>query len=132
MVPFAEARSVVVRTVADDVGDPAEVLEQWQAAHGGGAAATGRDAALVEARARGLTVPDQERAALAREWDDIVYRWSATLGFRFGASPEQVAQAALAALAAAGQGPTLVRAELRDYEDLLLEAYPVRTLTEHG
>ena len=130
VVPFAEARTVVVRAVADDVGDPADVLEQWQAARGG--ADGGRAAALTEARTRGLTVPDQERAALEREWDDIVYRWSATLGFRFGASPEQVAQAALAALAASGQGPTLVRAELRDYQDLLRQAYPVRTPTGSG
>jgi hypothetical protein len=130
VVPFAEARSVVVRAVSEDVGDPAGVLEQWQAARGGGAA--GREAALAEARSRGVTVPEQEQAALEREWDDMVYRWSATLGFRFGASPEQVAQAALAALAASGQGPTLVRAELSDYEVLLDQAYPVRTPTESG
>ena len=124
VVPFEEARSVVAREVARQIRDPSEVLAAWRADAGGDEAAS-RSAALEEAVRRSIEVPDGERAELVREWDDLVYRWSATLGFSYGRTPDQVAQAALGALANPSQGADLVRRELTEHAALLEARYPV-------
>lgn len=123
VVPFAEARSVVARQIADQIGDPATTLAAWQenAADGTGQ----RDAALAEADARNVVVPEGERAEIAREWDDVVYRWSATLGFRYGMTSEAVATTAFAALSDPGQGVDLVRREVTGHERLIAERYEI-------
>ena len=70
-------------------------------------------------------VPEGERAELARQWDDQVYQWTASLGFRYGLSPAQVGAAALEALARPGQGAQLARSALAEERALLERAYPV-------
>lgn len=125
IVPFAEARSAMARRVAAQVGDPEAVLDAWLT--GRGASESDRRAvALAEADRRGLRVPDGERAELARDWDDTVYRLSATFGFRYGATPAQVGEAALAALSNPAQGATLARTELAEYRALLEARHPAR------
>lgn len=122
VVPFEEARSIVARQVAQEIGDPQEALDAWMAENAG----VGRAAALAEADARGITVPEGERAEIERAWEDMVYRWSATLGFRYGMSTAQVAETALAALSDPGQGTGLVRDELSDHRALLEARYEIR------
>lgn len=129
VVPFDEARSVVARNVAAQVENPDAVLEAWMdELMTDGASA--RQAALAEARSRSLSVPPGERAALERAWEDQVYQWSAALGFRYGLGPEQVGQAALAALARPQQGAELARADLVRHADLLEARYEIRLGTE--
>lgn len=131
VVPFAEARSTLAREVADRIEDPRAVLEAWldqqtgAAGPGAGDAEGRREAALAEARRRGLTVPEGESAELARRWDDLVYRWTASLGFRYGLSPEGVATAALEALARPAQGAAIARDEVDAHVDLLRARYEV-------
>lgn len=117
-VPFNEARTVVVREVAREIGDPQAALQAWMEATAD-AAGSRRAAALAEAEDRGIAVPEGEVAELTRDWNDMVYRWSATLGFRYGMSPSTVAEAALAALSDPSQGTGLVRDELSEHRDLL-------------
>ncbi len=125
IVPFEEAHSVVARQAAAALDDPGAVLDGWTDALAS-TAEEARAAALEEADRRGITVPEGERAERARAWDDIVYRLSATFGFRYGASPEQVGAAALAALADPGQSVALARTELEGYRLLLERHYPAR------
>jgi len=114
VVPFEEARSVVVRRVAERIGDPEVALEAWmEAAQTDSADA--RAAALALADRRGISVPETERTELQRRWDDMVYRWSATLGLRHGLTPAAVAEAALAALSNPSQGAELAREELASH-----------------
>ncbi|MDA1103552.1 MAG: peptidylprolyl isomerase [Gemmatimonadetes bacterium] len=127
IVPFEEARSVVARSVADRVADPAAILETWLASTGG-AADEQRQAGLAEADRRGLVVPAGERAELERRWEDQVYLWAATFGFRYGASPAQSAEAAMAALSNPAQGVSLARTELVDHSDQFASPYPI----QHG
>ena len=131
VVSFQEARSVVVREVAREIADPQEALDAWMA-EAGGTPEEARQAALAEADARGIELPPGERAELEREWDDMVYRWSATLGFRYGMSPEAVAEAALAALSDPSQGTGLVRDELSEHRDLLEARYPIQVGSGSG
>ena len=90
-----------------------------------------RRMAMDEVEARRIDVPPQERAELARRWDDTVYRWTTALGFRSGAGPEAVANAALAALADPAQGAGIVRDEL-DQRAPLLEARYEMVLAPEG
>lgn len=124
-VPFPEARSVVVREVGDEIGDPRTAVEEWMENAGGDPEAR-RAAAIAEADARGITVPEGERAEFERAWDDMVYRWSATLGFRYGMTPSTVAEAALAALSDPSQGTGLVRTEISEHRNLLDARYEIR------
>jgi hypothetical protein len=126
VVPFAEARSGVARAVAQQLGDPAEVLAEWMAAHGGADPAAARAAALAEAARRGLTVPEAERAELARRWDDQAYQWAVALGFRYGASPDQVGQSALQALASPAQNAGIARREISAQAPLLRGRYDIQ------
>jgi len=129
VVPFDEARSVVVRDVAAEIGAPGAALEEWMDEAADTPEAQ-RAAALAEADARGITVPEGERAELARTWEDTVYRWSATLGFRYWMGPDAVAEAALAALSDPAQGTGLVREELSEHRDLLEARYDIRVGAE--
>lgn len=125
VVPFTEARSVIVRSVADQLDDPAAVLSSWMAAHGGAHTSEGRSAALSEASLRGLTVPSGEHVELIRTWDDIAYRFSATFGFRYGWGVEQIAVGALAALSNPAQNANLSRTELSTYRSLIEARYTI-------
>lgn len=125
VVPFREARSIVVRRVADEVGDPEAVLDAWLQERDGTGEAQ-REAALAEAQRRGIAVPDGERAELLRAWEDQVYRWSAAFGFRFGLSPDQVGVTALEALSDPGQGVGLARDELNRHEELFEARYDIQ------
>jgi hypothetical protein len=125
IVPFEEARSVQARLVAARVEDPVAVLTTWMSALSTDSAEA-RAAALAEADRRTVVVPDGERIELEREWDDIAYRFSATLGFRYGMSAAQVGDAALAALSNPAQGVSLARTELQEYRDLLDRRYSPR------
>ncbi len=123
VVPFREARSVVARDVADKIEDPDAVLREWMdAAASDGVAA--RAAGLAEASRRDLSVPATEQAKLLRLWEDQVYQWSTTLGFRYGLTSSEVAAAALAALSSPAQGANLARTALSEYTELLSARYP--------
>lgn len=142
VVPFAEARSRLAREVAHRLEDPRAALQAWLDAEvgpraddeAGSPAGPGADdapdprraAALAEARRRGLAVPDEERAELARRWDDTVYRWTTALGLSYGAGPAAVAEAALAALARTAQGAAIARDEVDAHGRLLRAGYAVR------
>lgn len=124
VVPFAEARSVVARAVADRIEDPDAVLEEWMGEHMADEASA-RAAALEEATGRHLELPEAERAELERTWEDQAYQWSAALGFRYGLSPREVGAAALAALASPGQSADLARAELSRRGALMEARYDI-------
>jgi hypothetical protein len=130
-VPFAEARSAVARRVARTLGSPAATLEAWMARAGTEPAAR-RAAALTEARARGLAVPAGERAEIQRRWDDQVAEWALALGFAYGLTPGQVAEAALSALARTGQGADLARRDLVERADLMRARYDIDLGTDGG
>ena len=123
VVPFDEARSLVARRVATRIEDPAAVLATWMAEAATDPAAA-RTAALSEAEARGLAVPETERTEIERAWDDLTYRFGLTFGFRYGASFEQIGAAALAALANPAQNAALSRQELEAFRELLDLRYP--------
>ena len=123
-VPFPEARSAVARRVAAAVERPSAVLEAWMAEAAADAAGA-RAAALAEARRRGLEVPPGERAELLRRWEDQVAEWAAALGLAYGLGPEQVAEAALAALARTGQGADIARRALSEHDQLVRARYEV-------
>jgi len=61
-------------------------------------------------------------------------RWATGLGFRAGMTPDEVRSAALRALAAAGQEPSIARAEIAAWRPLLRAAYPASgpALVEDG
>lgn len=123
-VPFEEARSTLIREVAPAVGDPRAALEQWAGARLGDTEAS-RAAALAEAEGRGLTVAASDEAELLRRWETDVLSWSTALGFRYGLSPGQIGQAALAALANPGQLADIARRELSEHLEMLRARYPV-------
>ena len=91
-----------------------------------------RRMALDEAEARDIVVPPQERAELSRRWEDLAYRWATALGFRFGADPDAVARAALAALANPAQSAGIVREELDQRAPLLGARYEMVVTTSPG
>jgi parvulin-like peptidyl-prolyl isomerase len=130
VVPFREARSVVARQVAERIEDPRAVLAVWMS-RASDDPVEARSAALAEADRRGLAVPETERVEIERAWDDITYRFGLTFGFRYGATPTQVGEAALAALANPAQNAALSRRELEAYRGLLERRYP-RTLGAEG
>jgi hypothetical protein len=123
-VPFEEARSSVARRVARSIENPRAVYEGWVVDLGGDDASR-RAAALEEARARGLTVPASDRLELVRRWETSVLSWSIALGFAYGLTPDQVGQAALAALATPAQTADIARRELASHAEMLRAAYPV-------
>lgn len=132
VVPFEEARATVAREVARQIADPMEALEAWLDERGLTGDEERRAAALTEADARGITATDAERAELERRWDDQVYRWTATFGFRYGVTQEQVGQAALAALAQSGQNAGIARSELQGHARLFERRYDIRLTSTDG
>jgi len=84
-----------------------------------------RRIALAEASHRKLDVPDAERARLGRRWDDLAYRWSASLGLFTGMSVSAVSAAALHALGDPAQGAVIVRGELAEHAPLLEHRYDI-------
>jgi len=128
MIPFSEARSRVARNVARQIGHPRDVLQAWVSAHGGGTTLEdpgAREVALAEARRRGITVPPSEVQEIERSWSDDVTRWSSIFGFEKGASPDQVADVALAALGMTSQNATLAREQVARHAELLESRYPM-------
>ena len=123
-VPFPEARSSVARRVAASLERPAGVLAEWMGRVADDADA-GRAAALTEARRRGLAVPPGERAELLRRWEDEVAEWAAALGLVHGSTPDQVAEAALAALARPGQSADVARRALSARAALVHARYDI-------
>ena len=123
VVPFAEARPVVARAVARQIEDPRAVLEEWMAELMTGQEEV-REIALAEAETRGLAVPEAERAEITRAWEDLTYQWQASLGLRYGLSPQEVGAAALDALARPGQGADLTRSALATHRRTLRARYP--------
>ena len=128
VIPLSEARSSIIREVAAAIDNPTQVLEAWMAASGQGQNEQ-RAAAIEEVRARSLEVPPGERAALLRQWEDQVTAWSTALGFRYGFTTEEVAAAALVALANASQSADIARTELASYADLVRARYLVQIET---
>jgi hypothetical protein len=131
VVPFAEARSVVAREVADQIEDPGAVFEAWMDEQMTDPAAA-RRIALAEAAGRGLSVPPGERIGLERAWADQVYQWSVVLGFRYGLSPQEVATASLEGLSRPGQGADLARSDLARHRALFEARYEIRIGSEGG
>lgn len=85
-----------------------------------------RRQALDEAERRTLTLPVGEVEQLRRGWGDQVYRWSTALGFFvYGATPQQVGEAALAALARTGQAANIAREELAQRAPLIRARYDI-------
>ncbi len=132
MVPFSEARSRVARDVARQIGHPRDALQAWVSEHGGGAKLddpSSREVALTEARRRGIQVPPSEVQEIERSWSDDVTRWSSIFDFEKGASPDQVADAALTALGMTSQNATLAREQVARHAELLESRYPM-TMSE--
>lgn len=130
-VGFDEARSSVVREVAVGIENPLAVLDTWASDRGADPEAR-RASALAEARARGLTVSAADRAELLRRWETDMASWNAAFGFSYGASPEQVGRAALAALARPGQLADIARREILADSEILRSRYPVTSGTAQG
>ncbi|MDZ7778937.1 MAG: peptidylprolyl isomerase [Gemmatimonadota bacterium] len=126
VVPFEEARSTVVRTVASRIEDPRAVLDAWLDDQGVTEPEARRAAALAEAERRDVRVPEAERAELERRWEDQVYQWTATFGFQHGLSEGQVAEAALDALSRSGQNANLARADIEERGELFERRYDLR------
>lgn len=132
VVPFEEARPSVVREVARQIADPLEAVDAWLDEQGLEGEDERRTAALAEADRRGITATEATRAELERRWEDLVYQWTITFDFRYGLTPEQVGQAALAALAESGQNADIARGELRDHARLFERLYDIDTSAAAG
>ena len=126
VVAFEEARTTVAREIAERVADPEEILSVWLDELMTDPASA-REAALADADARGLAVPEAEVSEITRRWEDMVYQWQASLGLRYGLTPAQVGPAALEALARSGQGSDLARAALAEHRASFQSRYPTNT-----
>jgi hypothetical protein len=86
-----------------------------------------RDRALVDAaRERGVEVPTEEEARIAREWERIVGGWIAVLGFEPGMSPTPLRERALAGLTRSGPDFAAVREQVDLHGPAIDHAFPVR------
>ena len=132
IVPFPEARTVVSRSVANRIEDPRAVLQTWLEDSTGETEDVPQSRALAEAIRLNLKVPAGEITDLARDWDDITYRWSTALGFRFGLSTPEIANAALGALASSSQNATIARNELAEHDAMLKARYEFTFLSPQG
>ncbi len=89
-------------------------------------AAAARNAYLVARAAElGVVLSLDEAAAAERRWVERAERWAAALGFRRGASMEEVKRAALAALAATDQSAAIARSEVLELSAALRALHPV-------
>jgi hypothetical protein len=127
-VSFDEARTSVAREVAASIESPLAVLDAWTSEVGGDADAR-RAAALVEVRARGLSIGAADQNEVLRRWESLVVSWTAPFGFAYGLSPAEIGPVALAALARPGQLEEIARRELAAYAELLQARYPVASGT---
>lgn len=132
VVPFEEGRNVVAGQIADRLEDPNAVLTQWLDHMVGPDSDDRRAEALAEAHRRGLHVPEAGHTGLMHTWDGLSYRWSSTLGLRYGMSATEIATAALAALANSAQNAHITRTELAEYADVLRARYPITSATTGG
>ena len=123
IVPFPEARTVVSRSVANRIEDPRAVLQAWLEDNAGETEDVQQSKALAEAIRLNLKVPAGEIIEFERDWDDITYRWSTALGFRYGLSTSEIASAALGALASSSQNATIARNELAEHDAMLRAKY---------
>lgn len=123
IVPFPEARTVVSRSVANRIEDPRAILQAWLEDNAGDTEDVRQSKALAEAIRLNLKVPAGEITDLERAWDDITYRWSTALGFRYGLSTSETANAALGALASSSQNATIARNELAEHDAMLRVRY---------
>ena len=110
IVPFEEARSTVALEVAGLMGSLDEFRER---------------ASPERARELGVVVPEAELAAIRREWEDRVLRWSTALGFVPNLAPAQVKEAARAALGSTSQSAAIARTELAELRSVFHASYPV-------
>lgn len=135
MIPFSEVRSRVARDVAAQIGHPHDVLEAWVAKHAAGATLSdpkGRGAALAEAERRKITVPPGEVKKIRRDWSDDATQWASVLGFKKGASPDEVADASLEALGLTAQNATLARDAIARVGTILRSRYPIQVANGQG
>ncbi len=126
-VPFEEARSRVEAEMAAVV-DQRAAWDAWiQGRTGGVEEESERRRILVEAaRERGLEVPTEEEARIAREWERIVGGWIAVLGFEPGMSPTPLRERALAGLTRPGPDFGAVREQVDLHGPAIDHAFPVR------
>ena len=110
VVPFEEARPEVVLAVAGLIGSIEDAS---------------RNVTRDEARTSGVVLPTAVSAAIMREWEDRLFRWSTALGFAPGLTPSQVKEVARAALGSTAQLATIARNELEEVGPELLTAYPM-------
>jgi len=83
--------------------------------------------ALLVARAEelGIRLNPAESAAVEKRWMDRVSGWATIFGFRRGAQPQAIKQAAIAALSSGQQNARIARDELRSISQALRAVYPV-------
>lgn len=87
---------------------------------------TARNAYLATRAAEmGIAISQDEAAAGARRWTGRAERWASVLGFRPGASPAQVKDAARAALGAMQQEMQIARSEVTSISEALRAVYTV-------
>ena len=110
IVPFEEARPSVVLEVAGLMGSLDESRER---------------ASAEGARGLGVVVPEAELAAIRREWEDRVLRWSTALGFAPDLAPARVKEAARTALGSTSQSAAIARTELAELRSLFEASYPI-------
>ncbi len=110
IVPFEEARPAVVSEVADLLGPLDQARER---------------VSLEQARELRVAVPEAELAAIRRDWEDRVLRWSTALGFAPDLPRPQVKEAARAALGSTAQSAAIARTELAELRSLFESSYPI-------
>jgi len=110
IVPFEETRPTVVLEVAGLIGSLDQARER---------------ASLDQAREFSVSIPEAELAAITRELEDRVLRWSTALGFGAALTPEQLKEAARAALGSTAQSATIARNELAELRSLFEAAYVI-------
>ena len=77
-------------------------------------------------------MPPGEVEQIERRWTDRTNRWAAALGFASGMGTDEVAAAALEALARTGQNAAIAREELAAHADLLEARYAVDLAPAEG
>ena len=111
------------RSIANRIEDPTAVLQAWLEEDAEVTGNVRQSMALTEAIRLNLKVPAGEIIEFERDWDDITYRWSTALGFRYGLSTSEIASAALGALASSSQNATIARNELAEHDAMLRAKY---------
>jgi len=123
IIPFNEARAVISRALANQIENPRTTLQIWLDDNADRQEESQRSRALAEAARLDIKVPEAELSELNRAWDNITYQWATALGFRYGFTTSEVAQAALQALANSSQNATIARNELAEHDEILRQRY---------